>query len=116
MRDFSYLRQCNCDRLHKKKTAADTRNIGDGKTKNTVALSIAEPECFVNVKQCTKAYQMNTYQRLIVREVYKWAKTREQLVSELKKLQFCTFEAALRYLVCADLITCSDVKNILDEE
>ncbi len=82
----------------KKKTAADTHNIGDEKTKNTFALSIAEHERFVNVKQCTKAYQMNAYQR------------------ELKKLQFCTFEAALRYLACADLITNSDVQNILEEE
>lgn len=67
----------------KKKTVADITSIGGGKNENNT-INIAEPEHFVNVKLCTKAYQMNTYQQNVVRGVWKWAKTRKQLITELK--------------------------------
>lgn len=73
-----------------------------------------EPERFVNIKACTAVHQLNQTERGYIRAVWRYAKTREQLVTELKKLKFCTVDCAIDYLVKAAFIEPKD-KEVLEE-
>lgn len=75
-----------------------------------------EPERFVNIKACTAVHQLNQTERGYIRAVWRWAKTRQQLVTELKKLKFCTYSTAVEYLRMTDYIDDEDMQMLKGEE
>lgn len=97
----------------KKKTAPETVTSG-AKTKRKFNIEDSIADMPYDVKPCTKVYQMTSYQCSIICAVWRWAKTREQLVTELKKLKFCTVDCAIDYLVKAAFIEPKD-KEVLEE-
>lgn len=94
-----------------KKTALSTDTLRAEKKVN-IENSIAD--FHKTVKRCTKAYQLNQTERGYIRGVWRYAKTRNQLMTELKKLTFCTVECAIDYLAKSDFMDEKD-KEILEE-
>lgn len=95
-----------------KKTAPEKATSG-AETRKFIENSISDMPC--NVKRCTAVHQLNSTERGYIRAVYRYAKTKNQLMTELKKLTFCEVQTALNLLVAMEYITKSDADFLLGE-
>lgn len=80
---------------------------------NNSALILADGEVIVKCAVTTKA--LTGYQKLIIRKLWYMSHERSELVQELKKLEFCTYSVALKYLLEQELIKDEDYYNLITE-
>ena len=67
------------------------------------------------VKCAVATKELNAYQKSVIRRIYYMSHERHSLVSNLKKLQFCTYSVALKYLKEQELIDNEDYYSLMKE-
>lgn len=67
------------------------------------------------VKCAVATKSLTGYQKLIIRKLYYMSHERSELVRELRKLEFCTYSVALKYLKEQELIDNEDYFNLVTE-
>lgn len=97
----------------KKKNRPQSGNFGGDKrnlfTLKSVTHSLEKVKCAVTTKE------LNAYQKSVIRRIYYASHERHSLVSNLKKLQFCTYSVALMYLKERGLIDNEDYYSLIAE-
>lgn len=68
------------------------------------------------VKCATETKSLTDYQRLIIRQLYRNSHERHELVTKLKKLQFCTYSVALRCLKEQEFINDEQYYDLMGEK
>lgn len=99
------------NKLKKKSRLSTTNAKGDRKT-FTVKIVTHEAE---KIKCVVATKELNAYQKSAIRRVYCASHKRHSLVSNLKKLQFCTYSVALRYLKECEFIDNEDYYSLMQE-
>lgn len=69
----------------------------------------------VIVKCAVTTKELSNYQKLIIRRLWFTSRERKELIRELKKLEFCTYSVALRYLKERGLIDNEDYYSLMTE-
>lgn len=97
----------------KKKNRPQSCNSESGKRKTFTIKSVAETPHKVKCVVATK--ELNAYQKSIIRRIYYKSHERQSLVYNLKKLQFCAYSVALKYLREIRFIDNEDYYSLMTE-
>lgn len=96
-----------------KKNRLQSCNSGDDKRKQFTVKSVAETPHKVKCAITNK--ELSSHQKLIIKEVYRTSHYRAELVDNLKALQFCTYEVAIKFLLEQRLIFTNDYYSLMTE-
>lgn len=96
-----------------KKNRLQSCNSGDDKRKTFTLKSVTHNAEKVKCAVTTK--ELNAYQKLVIRQIYYTSHYRAELISNLKALQFCTYEAAVESLMEQRLIFTNDYYSLMVE-
>lgn len=96
-----------------KKVRPQSCNSESGKRKTFTAKSITHNAEKVKCVVATK--ELNAYQKSVIRRIYCESHSRAELVNNLKALQFCTYEVAIKSLLEQRLIFTNDYYSLMTE-
>ena len=96
----------------KKKSRLQSCHSGDDKKLFAIKSVTHNSE---KVKCAVATKELSNYQKLVIRRIYYMSHERHSLVSNLKKLQFCTYSVALKYLKEQELIDNEDYYSLMKE-
>lgn len=97
-----------------KKNRLQSGNSGDDKKEKTFTLKSVTHNA-EKVKCAVTTKELNAYQELVIRRVYYMSHERAELVNNLKALQFCTYEVAIKSLLEQRLIFTNDYYSLMTE-
>lgn len=99
------------NKLQKKNRLSTGDAKGDGKqfTVKSVTHNPEKIKCAVTTKE------LNAYQKSVIRRIYYASHSRAELVNNLKALQFCTYEVAIKSLLEQRLIFTNDYYSLMTE-
>lgn len=101
------------NKLQKKNRLQSCRSGDDTERKTFTIKSVAETPHKVKCVVATK--ELDAYQKSAIKEVYRTSHYRAELVNNLKALQFCTYEVAIKSLLEQRLIFTNDYYSLITE-
>lgn len=96
-----------------KKVRPQSCNSESGKRKTFTVKSVTHEADKIKCVVATK--ELNAYQKSVIRRIYYKSHERQSLVYNLKKLQFCTYSVALKYLREIRFIDNEDYYSLMTE-
>ena len=99
------------NKLQKKNRLSTGNAKGDRKTFTikSITHNAEKVKCTVTTEE------LNSHQKLVIKEVYRTSHYRAELISNLKALQFCTYEVAIKSLLEQRLIFTNDYYSLITE-
>ena len=98
----------------KKKNRPQSCNSGDDKKRKTFTIKSVTHEAD-KIKCVVATKELNAYQKSVIRRIYYKSHERQSLVYNLKKLQFCAYSVALKYLREIRFIDNEDYYSLMTE-
>lgn len=101
------------NKLQKKNRLQSGNSRDDTKRKTFTVKSVTHNAEKVKCAVTTK--ELNAYQKSVIRRIYYKSHERQSLVYNLKKLQFCAYSVALKYLREIRFIDNEDYYSLMTE-